>query len=85
MALASPLRQLARECAYGLLAGGVFGVLLLAFNIGDLGTLTRHSPLAVALVIATAALAFESVVFCTCIGGWRQGKQGARESLEEDL
>jgi hypothetical protein len=75
MANASPAARLGRECVYGLVAGAAFGALLLVFNIGDLWDLSRHSLLSVAIVLISAIIAFEPVIICTCIGGWRAGVQ----------
>ncbi|MBS0385004.1 MAG: hypothetical protein JSS00_06610 [Proteobacteria bacterium] len=74
---ASPAGELGRACAWGTLVGLAFGALLLAFNVGGLGTLTRHSPAIEALVLVGAALAFEPAVFCCCVGGWRRGEQAS--------
>ena len=76
--------RLARDCAYGLIAGLFFGALLLVFNIGDLWMLSRHSPLAVALVMIFAAIAFEPAIFCSTIAAWRRGRQDGPDRSETD-
>jgi hypothetical protein len=84
MANASPVAHLVHHCAYGLLAGLFFGALLLVFNIGDLWTLTRYSPVNMGAVVLFGALAFEPVVICASVGGWRRGEQGTwRNEVDE--